>query len=228
VLKNLKYGLCAEDESVLSTIQLIPDMSGEISLITTLDEIIGKCNVHFNKALAFRKEAVYKYKFEDIFSYNGYTFVLKAIVCNEENEHFYAFIRNKFSTEYYLANDLQIKLASKEQIDNSKTVLGLYFIFENESNSVINDDSESVSVRVKEFQVSDEIKSLIEEIDGVYKFESTLRKIREDDDRELVNINSSYDAIRPHIRIISYNPMIMMIEEEIPTIKREKELFTKK
>jgi len=71
-------------------------------------------------------------------------------------------------------------------------------------------------VCITEFQVSDEIKSLIEAIDEEYKIDSKMRNIsRKINEPKPVNFDSTYREIRPHIRIINYNPMIMTMEEEV-------------
>ena len=89
---------------------------------------------------------------------NGkFVFILKAVVCNVEDSHYYAFIRNDFSEEFQLVNDSSIKIASKEQIDASPTVLGLYYVFQHLD--TIPEKHPGVTLTTKKLEISDDIKN---------------------------------------------------------------------
>lgn len=97
----MNYGLRAEDGTIISTINILPKEDETIDQAQIIDEIIGKCPYSFNKAIAFRKEPTLCHEFPDIFSFGRYLFILKAIVCNETESHFYLFIRERFIKDFY-------------------------------------------------------------------------------------------------------------------------------
>lgn len=201
MLKSLNYGLIAEDSSVTSTIELIPDEYGMISVCDTLDNMIGKCNYTFNKVIAFRKEQSYTYNFDDIFKYGKYVFVLKMVVCNVTDTHFYPYIRDSFSSEFYLVNDARIKMASKEQVDESPTVLGIYYIFEHDE--VVTNEGEKVEadVSIQPLSLSDDIQKTLNDIEYTEKRNRPKKTAISTERNERVPISREYISITPHTRI---------------------------
>ena len=203
VLQKLKYGLTIHGDALLSTIQLMPTVRNEVTSIKDmLNEMIGSKSYEFNKVIAMRKAPQHNYCYEESFIYGKYVFVLKEVICNTPDKHFYVYIRKGFSSEYIIVDDSSIRAASKEQIDISSTALGIYYVFEDENTakeSDIQQDVSEVTINYKDLEISDEIKEILQNIGEDTK--STHQKQNRTTSNETVYCRKDLQSITPIVRI---------------------------
>jgi len=221
VLQALNYGLRNEDGSFLSTIQLTPDENGIISPCNIINSIIGTTEYDFIKVIALRKDPTQSFEYEDVFEFGDFVFILKAVVCNRSNEHFYTYIRDAFSSDFFIVNDDKVKMASKAQIDESPTALGVYFIFQRDKLTTDDNESDTQEVRVetKELQINDDVKAILDNLRS--NFEGKCKRLHYKAKLckgDFFTMRKSYYDIAPRVKLsISGEDAVYM--EEFDTIE---------
>ena len=198
VLKKMDYGLTKKGEELLSIVQLMPQGRNTVKTEKEmLSDLINEQEFIFNKVIAFRKNPTDNHDYPSSFAFREYIFILKAVVRNTVDTHFYVYIRKKFSSEFVLADDASIRIASKEQINMSSTVLGIYIVFKNENeveDKDINKYSTPAMKTIKEpIVINDEIAKIVECI------EKESRKERKNS--EIIQYRKDLKEITPMVRI---------------------------
>ena len=94
-----------------------------------------------------------------------------------------------------MVNDSSIKIASKEQIDASPAVLGLYYVFQHLD--PIPEKHSTTTLTTKKLEISDDIKKILRDIEN----ENKSTRIVEETTKVADEVESRFGTIIPCVRI---------------------------
>ena len=151
----------------------------------------------FNKCFAIQKAADLKIDLPDSFAYNDYVFILKAVIANVDEEHYYCFIRNGFASNFYLINDSTIKVASKEQVDGAPNVLGLYYAFKHQLSTT--EETTKAKIITMLLTIKDDIRKILDEIND-YPKNVNMKKQEIAQTIEPISIDKKFKDIMPRVK----------------------------
>ena len=101
------------------------DISDDISLPSceeTLQKFIQGHQFDINKIVGFEKGVSVPYEFPSSFWFDSCFLVAKAFVCNIDNYHYYCYIRDKFTPNFYKISDEVIEKIDWDEIAADETI----------------------------------------------------------------------------------------------------------